>query len=345
MSSVASTSRGVTTPSLKELPPNRQVAKIMGELLQKKDKGNGFFYPDEYYYKLDGFTKRRDWLQQRGDFFHGYLPHKLFIHTNRPDLGSPTGKITEFQIRKDVLPSDAMDAVLKQLALVDCSNMCQIAQYQAIRKTIGDEKFNLLFKGRLLIGDYMNKSHPLNPFLLPCHEGSHPTVKKIKSAGLTITDPLLSKRDIRNEPHHIPVGARVFFQNVDRYPSKHLVGHAASFNVIYAGGNRYYAFGISSEPVTADRIVEALITAFNSRATEGKHLNTHAKMWYDTNRCRFSSYEMDTIKDFGKEGGGLEPLSGKMLNEKLLQLIAEMDVGDLSWEWVLTSCLSTHEDG
>jgi hypothetical protein len=340
---VSSSSHKTMSSSFSEtVAINAQVAAIMQEILQKNEQSNGFFYPDQYYYLIKKCS-RRDYLQERGDFFHGYLPHKLFFHTDRSDLKSPTGKITEFKIQKGILPSVAMDAVMNQLALVDCCNMCQIAQYQAIRKAIGDEKFNLLFEGRLLIGDYKNKDHPLHHFLLPCHDGDDPQIALYKKLGLTITDPTLGKRDLRNELDYIPVGARVFFTNVDRYLSKHLIGSSASFNVIYAGDNRYFAFGISTESVTADKIKDTLINAFNASATNGEHLNNQAKIWYGENRARFSSFKDDSIVNFEKEGGGFQPLSGKILNEKLIAEISQMDLKKLSWEWVtsyLSACVS-----
>lgn len=145
ISDVSSSSHKTMSSSFsKTVLINDQVVAIMRDILQKTENHNGFFYPDQYYYLIKKCS-RRDYLQERGDFFHGYLPHKLFSYTDHSDLNSPTGKITEFKIQKGILPSAAMDAVMNQLALVDCCNMCQIAQYQAIRKAIGDEKFNLLF--------------------------------------------------------------------------------------------------------------------------------------------------------------------------------------------------------
>lgn len=343
ISDVSSSSHKTMSSSFsKTVLINDQVVAIMRDILQKTENHNGFFYPEEYYYKIPS-SSRRNYLHERGDFFHGYLHHQFFSHTDRSDLNSPTGKITEFKIQKGILPSVAMDAVMNQLALVDCCNMCQIAQYQTIREAIGDEKFNLLFEGRLLIGDYESKDHPLHHFLLPCHDGDDPQITLCKKVGLMIPDPTLGKRDLRNEIDYIPVGAHVFFTNVDRYPNKHLIGSYASFNVIYAGHKRYYAFGISTESVTADKIKEALINAFNASASEGEHLNSKAKIWYIENRDRFSSFKDDSIVNFEKEGGGFQPLSGKILNEKLIAEISQMDLKQLSWEWVtsyLSACVS-----
>jgi len=329
---------------------NAQVTGIMQKILKNTSLQRGFWYPHQYHHKLqekgsEACLERLNWLQKRGDFFHGYLSHSHFIHTHRADTGSPTEQITEFQIKESVLPSEAMDVIFSKIALVDCSNACQIAQYQTIRESIGDEKFNLLFQGRLIIGDYLNPLNPLRYFLTPCHDGNHPQAQLCRELGIPIKDSALGTRHLRDELDSIPVGASVLFTNVDRYTKKHPIGSSAGFNVIYAGEDKYYAFRISQTAISSSAIFEYLINSFNAPPTEAEHLDAKSKNWYESHRSRFLHHVEDQVEDFLSEGGGRAPFSGKMLNEKLIQAIIEMDIGDLSWEWVLTSCLSTCEGG
>ncbi|MCB1110225.1 MAG: hypothetical protein KDK64_04535 [Chlamydiia bacterium] len=321
-------------------PPfyNHRVVDVMKMILERSSLSAGCWYPHAYYQALKekGQNERLQWLQDRDYFFHGFLDVKFFRHTSG-HATSPTGKLTEFEIQEGVKPSEAMDQIFKTLALVDCSNTCQMAQYQVIREAIGNEKFDHLFAGRLIIGDYMNPKNPLRHFLRPCHDGSHKILLALKRfrEGV-INDPLLGERNLLQEPAVIPIGARVVFQNVGRYTSKHPVGPSAGFNVIYLGEDSYYAFGISSEPVTARAINTYLMKAFNAPPQAPEHLGPKATNWYNNNRYRFEPFAAAQVKDFSKENGGFSPLSGKALDKELIDWIINTPIEELSWEAVIS---------
>ena len=321
-----------------EIGTNRRVAEVMQRIIAVHDLRKGFWYPELYHdaLKMEGKKDRLIWLKDRGNFFHGFLPSKYFKHsegTSNAQQCSPTGKITEFKISMGVSPSDGLDGIFSNIALVDCSNICQIAQYQAIREEIGDEKFDVLFTGRLIIGDYMlNPRNPLMRFLLPCHEGKDFFAQMVKKKSQVINDPVIGQRDLNSEPDQIPIGARVVVQSVGNYTSKHPIGNSASFSVIHAGEGHYYAFGIATKAVPLSVIVEYLMNAYNKPRSGGEHLNEKTASWYEKNCLRFAAYSDSKIRDFRKEGGGFSPFSGKMLNEPLIDRIRKMPIAELSWE-------------
>jgi len=331
-----------------EIGVNRRVAEVMQRIIIDHNLKKGFWYPEQYHdaLKNKGEEGRLIWLKKRGHFFHGFLSPKYFRHsegTSEPQKCSPTEKITEFKISEGVSPSVALDGIISSIALVDCSNVCQIAQYQAIREEIGDEKFDILFTGRLIIGDYMpNPRNPLMRFLLPCHDGKDFFAQMVKKKSHVINDPIMGLRDLRSEPDQIPIGARVVIQNIDSYASKHPVGSSAGFNVINAGEGRYYAFGISIEAVPLSAIIEFLISAYNKPRSGSEHLDEKAADWYEKNCLRFAAYNDSQIRDFKKEGGGFSPFSGKMLNDSLIKSIKETPIAELSWEKLFSGSLALY---
>jgi hypothetical protein len=331
-----------------EIGANRRVAEVVQRIIMDHDLRKGFWYPKQYHDALKEGKKvgRLDWLKSRGHFFHGFLPPTYFRHsegTSEAQNCSPTEKITEFKISKGVSPSGALDGIFSSFALVDCSNICQIAQYQAIREEIGDEKFDVLFTDRLIIGDYMpNPRNPLMRFLLPCHDGKDFFAQMVKKKSHVINDPIMGLRDLRSEPDQIPIGARVVIQNIDSYASKHPVGSSAGFNVINAGEGRYYAFGISIEAVPLSVIIEFLISAYNKPRSGSEHLDEKAADWYEKNCLRFAAYNDSQIRDFKKEGGGFSPFSGKRLNDSLIKSIKETAIAELSWEKLFSESLALY---
>lgn len=334
MSAVSFAGIAVPAERIERKSVQNAVLDVMKRILQNDDLKTGFWYPHQYYEVLrkTGMNEKRiEWFRSRGHFFHGYLPHKFFQHTidgNPAHKRSPTGKITDFEMIPSAIPSEAMDALFGELALIDCANACQIAMYQAIREVIGDEKFNRLFQGKIRIGDYENPAHPLNPFLISCHDGSHPLTKWVRST----EDRAVGTRMLRNELSRIPVGARVVFTNVDHYGNKHPIGSSAAFNVIKAGEDEYYAFRISKDLVNEKEICNYLIQGFNNDCISADHLNDKTAQWYKTYSRQYADYVSLKVKDFEKEGGGLYPFSGKVLDEALIQEIAKLPLEKISWD-------------
>ncbi|MCP5504432.1 MAG: hypothetical protein H7A41_04690 [Chlamydiales bacterium] len=340
---------GFTYQTNLELSIEDQVSDVVVQAMKFIVEGSqcllskGCWYPVRYYEALgEGNPQRRNTLQTNGNFFHGYLPGAFFSHSQLDSparCASPTGKITEFVVKPRKSSSEALDAILTGLALVDCSNVCQIVHYVAIRTLIGSEKFDKLFQDRLMIGDY--SSHPENPlmtFLVPCHDRNYPSVKAVMRPGLIVNDPIFGERSLSEEQGVIPVGARVIFTNIEHYTMKHSIGSSASMNVICVdntpGKELYYAYGISREPVSANQILTYLMESYNKAPSDGAHLNEPCQKWYRENRARYGHLSSDkvTIELFLQKRGGFEPFSGKALNTRLIKQIQKMDLEDLSWE-------------
>lgn len=80
-------------------------------------------------------TSRFNWFREKGSILRGYL--KGFGHLEAINQ--------DFMILPSKTPSQALDEAFQSIALIGCGEACQLAQWQGIRKVLGDPKFNTLF--------------------------------------------------------------------------------------------------------------------------------------------------------------------------------------------------------
>lgn len=93
---------------------------------------------------LPDVQKRLKWFVDHHSFYTGYAPVKFF--TRIQDTQQPTGYLAHvFEIRKDILPSQALDALEKEFSMLDCGNATYLAAFRALKQMLKPEKFDHLF--------------------------------------------------------------------------------------------------------------------------------------------------------------------------------------------------------
>jgi hypothetical protein len=216
---------------------SERLGQHMRELCEPRElKDNGLFYPHDYFEKLreGGQQPRLNWLRDRDAFFTGWAPTKQWeLVELLPDV--TMGHSNKFQyffvLRQGVRPCDALDSLKGGPALLDCIGATQVALFSALRDSLGDEKFNRVFR----------RGGPA-PLALDRFETPYSTsfwLEKGCDSGQV--------RQFVSHPH---------------YPIRHPGGAAGGYTSVSLGDdNRYIAFGLGecTEADVLDRLAEAHI--------------------------------------------------------------------------------------
>ena len=223
-----------------------------------EELNSGIWYPFHYFKALQKFgeTKRIDWFQENLLYKEGFASR---IHFNK----KPTPNGFHFIAKPKVSASLAIDVAIEHFGLYDCGMACQIARYRAIRKIIGDEKFNKLFdstvKGAAVNIGYreFDGVQPLRLFI------DFVSQEKIRS--VTRED----GQKINGKPDYRPIkrGQLAFITGVREYKMKHWNGGYGNFNVICCddtpGNQKYLGLGITPEGLSEQKITQLMIIAHN----------------------------------------------------------------------------------
>lgn len=134
-----------------------------------------------------------------------------------------------WRIKPSVSASEALDKALEGPTLTDCGGVCNLARCYALREVLGKEKFDILFKGRLILG------YPPDDYL-----------------------------DYFFQPSkHLHKGNLVSFKNHRLYPLKHPFGMYQGSNMIAKGDGKYIGLGTSHKGLTGEEISQFLADEFN----------------------------------------------------------------------------------
>lgn len=207
----------------------------------------GIFYPHDYLAALKAKkqVRRLDYFLKCDGFYNGYLNPKYF--TSVADLSSPSGKKPlSFVLKQGADSVEALQSVRKELSLIGCGEVCQLAQYEAILDIIGVEKFKTLFSADsstpLMLGSKLNN----NP------------IGRLRT--------YIMKDNPK--PEIMKKGDLLYFKNVDSYSTKHLQGSASGYNVICIDdsdeGHKFTTLGLSPQGLTSSQMNEVLIQDYNS---------------------------------------------------------------------------------
>ena len=206
----------------------------------------GIFYPNDYYTALKEThqQKRLDFFLQKGSFWHCYTPTSHFEMVPTPiDECYPTGFLKCcFVLKKGAQPTEALVSLREKISLLGCGETCQISYYEAIRKVLGDDKFNKLFAADsptpLKIGQSRLLNNPIASLMMAC-----PTKSKIVKGQIN---------QITNTP---------------LYKNKHIHGHGSTFITLCCddtpGKELFTTLGLSPEGLTYAQVNEALMAEFN----------------------------------------------------------------------------------
>ncbi len=206
----------------------------------------GIFYPQDYYKALkeNNQNERLEHLYQRDSFYHGFLNTKHFKLAE--DKSSPSGKMVLNFILKDGVDSvEALLSIRKNLSLIGCGEVCQVAQYEAVLEIIGPEKFKILFSADsttpLMIGSKLNN----NPIarLRTYFVKENPQLETIRK------------------------GDQLYFQNIGIYVDKHLNGQCRGYNVICVDDSsedpKFTTLGLPPGGLTKAEMEETLRSDYN----------------------------------------------------------------------------------
>ncbi len=217
------------------------------ELRDKSDiascKG-GIWYWDDYFSALAKSRSvgkaRLNALVESCGFYNGYAPSTCF----RPvkDLRFPTELAPyTFQIKRDVLPSKALDALIKGPSILDCGSFLQLSVFLALKDLLGEERFNVLFAPD---SDPPLRIDPEWSNMIGC---------------LFFIIPIMRSSEVQK-------GDICTFTNIPLYVQKHPTGIAQAYNVCCnqdRGIRTFSGFGIPSGS-TQDEIEQILFNSFNS---------------------------------------------------------------------------------
>lgn len=220
-----------------------------------KDKtllDGGIYYAHEYYgvLKAAGANKRLSFLQEKGYFYHGFVPKSHFSYIKDPKSYTGISK-NEFLLKDNkTSPSDALEAILSKdtFKVLDCGLVIQVAQYAAILKELGKEKFDAI----------ANAASPA-PFILS--ERQSEVIPKVPLLFLLM--------DTKKGPVVLKKGLRVYFDGPRSYGVKHWFGSSTGENVLVTdstkGKERFVGFSFPSRGVSKKEIAIHLLAAYNKK--------------------------------------------------------------------------------
>ncbi len=203
---------------------------------------SGVFYGNEYYkaLKQTNNPQRLKFLIDKGSFYHGYAPPKVFQMLPKAD--TPTGMLANcFVIKQGNTPSAALEALRKGITFTGCGETCQIGYWEGIKEVLGVEKFDLLFgpdSSTPLRMSFASIDNPINCLLFK----SVPAQKFSR-------------------------GQIYYISNSIQYTSKHINGESDAFISLCCddtpGKEMFATLGLSPKGNTIDQVSEILRKEFN----------------------------------------------------------------------------------
>jgi hypothetical protein len=156
-----------------------------------------------------------------------------------------------FQLKKGILPSKALEAILEGPTVADCILTSHMVMHKLIYDLIGEEKFNAIFQHRRYVFDHQ---------LFDSRNG--------------LEIPTLSQYNLVQcmPESELQIGDCCYFEGVPRYSEKHPQRDWGGLSVIYCGtvnGERLFqGLGLSS-PQPEREILRLLIEAYNAPSDNG----------------------------------------------------------------------------
>lgn len=212
-------------------------------LLDKGEKVRGIVYPQDVYYSCEKHDKEEArQMIQRGDCYHGRVSSEYFIHVESSSFPMKLEPYT-FSIRPGKLPSEALDALEKDLSLMDCGNVTELGCYRALQCVLGIPKFDALFSAENGLPLTFGMAYMYNPLQA------------------------ILKLDFPASEEMIPEGALCAFNNHPAYRFKTSYGANGAINAVCIGvknGVKHYvSMGTKPEGVASMGMNLYLIEGYN----------------------------------------------------------------------------------
>lgn len=268
----------------------------------------GIFYAQDYYKALKetNQSERLQHLYQRDSFYNGFLNAKHFKLAE--DKGSPSGKmVLNFILKEGVDPVEALLCIRKNLSLLGCGEVCQVAQYEAVLDIIGPEKFRAIFFADsttpLMIGSKLNN----NP------------IARLRTYFLQENPQMETIRK----------GDQVYFYNIGSYADKHLNGPCSGYNVICVDDTsedpKFTTLGLPPAGLTKAEIEETLISDYN-RPFDGFDYLTEK-----TKKAFFEKMELQGIASTQLNAQAqISPQEFEEMGGGKTKLLCELDAGKIT---------------
>ncbi len=255
----------------------------------------GLFYPRIYYEKLlEGGKKnekRLNWLRDKHAFSAAYVSPQHFSRIFEKPL--------PVKVSAGVLPSNAIKAAKVGLSLFGCVECCQLAQWLAVETFLGKDRFNAVFASDLTSALIFG-AHQKNPL----HT-------------LTLSN---SKTLQRAQIIHI--------FNSRLYIPKNPLGEWCGFQLICIdatpGHTRFIGFGIPSQGLVYQEIIDLLLNEYNKPPANIDHLQSETASMVQRTKEYVSSLSLRdhtiTMDEFKSTGGGQTTIISEFNLQRLEQL-------------------------
>ncbi len=206
------------------------------ELKQKILKG-GVWYGEEYLTFIKAYEARFQWMIKKNVLNKGYMSTNSWKYESN--------NVFSFN-RLDASPSVAIIDILQggSLCLLECMTVFNIAQYAALLRIWGKEKFDRVFSGK-------------ESFALP-----------IRISPYTFINPifLFLEGEEVSDLSSMRVGDKMGIRNHPGYTLKHPYGVGHSWNIVCAELSpeiRFVGFGFDGKRLTGDEVKSLLIEQYN----------------------------------------------------------------------------------
>ena len=267
--------------------------KINSDQLDRREKcitsinqlAKGVFYYNDYLQdlKVTKQNKRLEWFSKKP--LPIYADKKKFHIKTQVSAGGKERLC--ISIKEGTLPTVALESITEGLSLLGCGEITQLSQYAAIRKVLGDKKFNALFA-----------AETETPFTL----------------GTTHSNPIATLRNyiLQSDAQlsEYKVGDSIYVANASSYLQKHPTGGACGFNVfcqdVSSTGKTFIAFGLPKEGMTLDELNQKMIECYNEESST------------PINPLRAKQIN---LKEYKQEGGGKVTIVSELHFKRIEELV------------------------
>ena len=224
----------------------------------KYDLHSGIHYSYNYQAECEQSGQAKLW---KDDYRWGYNESGLF---NNPQ---DTGGFMDFQLKKGTSASAGIKAWLKGLTVAECLTSVFAMEYETLRATVGDKKFDQTFGSTNGKEDQAVEQSGNRLRIAP--SGSTPIsqyMQATKAAELSgdggHKDGVLSSKELDD---NLVAGQWYYFYNHPKYLLKHPGGAWQGENSIYMGrnpeGKRLWA-GLGATNKTEDEMIDEMVGAY-----------------------------------------------------------------------------------
>lgn len=256
---------------------SKSLIATMNQYLNKHDKGNGIWYPDDY----REFLIKEYNIEMDKSFFYGNANDEFF---------EKTGHFT-FCLKEGKKASEALLSFLQGPTVADCGNAIMACYYKCILDILGKDKFNIIFSSKEFQLKISREgiTDLYSPFFFLAH-----TTQAAKK---------MVKGDLGRRP--LDIGDFCHIAGVEWYSEKHPKGFGGGWNVVYVednkDGNQLFT-GHGIEKATESEIIQLMIECYNKERTSQDEIfiKQNPSLHYIYNKDENSSlkkyYQLNPLK-------------------------------------------------